>query len=382
MRTYSFKALFQTKPRFVGENAGGGDIGGGGGQTTATSPATPSQPTQTAPSGGGGQQTVSAPSQVSQPAASPSFRDRLGKLGIDTSRFADDEAAFAGLGSHLEQVRAQEQFARLGQQAYPQWTEFQKWQKVQQEAAAAEAAKKNQWWNPPEWDEKWLEGVERDPATGELRPKQGFDPVLPSRIQAYRAFQQQMLHNLTKDPIATLKPGLEPLVRQLAAEIVQQHLQGYSQQTNIQQIVQQNEWLYEKEADGRFKMGPQGGKVLSLAGQIMKEQTGKIEARFKRYGITPDPVEVFQEAAELTRGTLFQMQADQARQQQTTTVQQTPAQQAAAAAAAAAGGGGTNRLQTLSDAGAGTAGVPRRARPSLGQMMNQALDKAGITSLN
>jgi hypothetical protein len=298
------------------------------------------------------------------------------KLGFDTSRFADDGAAEAGLREQVRQMQANEHFARVGQQVYPHLSEWQNWQKQQQAAAAAQQAQQNKWWNPPEWNPEWLNMVDRDPTTGQFVPKVGFAPDVASKIEAYRNHRENLINGLAKDPIEFLKPGLEPLIKQMAQQLVQEQLQGFQAETGIKQTLEKNShWLYEHDEGGAAKLAPNGQKVLSLPGRIMQQHAQRIESFLTSQGVRQfNHEQVFAQALELTRGTLAQMQAEQLKTQ-------TPAAPATPAAQPAAPG--VNRLQNLgTNAGANGTGVPRPAKKSLGQMMNAALDAKGITQLS
>lgn len=380
MSKFYIRLLLSTTPRGTGDGMSG-DVGsggvGGGTVTPATTalPATTSGPsTSAAPATAPSQTAAPVQTATQTPATAPAgfnFRERLKSLNIDSSKFQDDESAFHALADHFRQVQAQQQYAQLGQQVYPQWTEFQKWQEQQKAQLQAEQAKTQQWWTPPEWDPKWLEAVDRDPATGQFIPKMGFAPDIPQKIEAYRAFREQTLQKLTQDPAAAVWPGLEQRVQQVAQQMIQQHLGGYQQQTAIQQVIAQNRsWMVENGQDGK--------EQLSFAGQIMQKHAEQLESRLKQMGVQgADPNWIFAEAYEKTKGTLLQMQADAAaKQTQTPAPTQTATQQPAAAPA------GTNRLQQLSNAGQTQAGVPRTQKRGLGERMMAALAEKGIDNLN
>ena len=293
---------------------------------------------------------------------------------MNVANFKDDESARAALGEFIRQAQSQQQFAQLGQQVMPRYSEFQKWEAEQQRIAQEKQSQQaKSWWQPPEFDPKWMEGVERDPTTGQLVARQGFAPDLPQKVANWQAFQRQMLEGLAKDPIEFLKGGLEPMIQQVATQLIQQHLGGFQAQQQIQRSVAEAEpWMYEKDSAGNIVIAPDGKRQFSLAGRIMHAHTIELENQFKSLGEKLGPQQlqyIFNTAKAMTEGTLYKMQA------------QAQAAPAAAAAPAAPAAPGANRLQNLSAAGPNGTAVPRAARKSFSEAAMAALDANGIKEL-
>jgi hypothetical protein len=359
-----FKVLFQAKPRYTGEMAGeGGGAGAGTVSAPSTPASTPSTPSST-PSTPSSTPSQSAPTQ-SAPAQqqAPSLRDFASRIGFDTSRYADDATAERALQEQVRQLQGSQHFAQIGQQIYPQLSEFQKWQKSQQAAAEAAQAQQSKWWNPPEWNPDWLNQVDRDPNTGALVPKMGFAPDIIQKIEAYKQHRESMLNGMAKDPIEFLKPGLEPLVREMAQKMIQESLGGFQANNQIQQLVSQaKSWMVEQDP-------VTGASKMTLPGQIMQQHVAQVEQMGVR-----DPRQVYDLAFKMTRGTLLEMQQNA----QAAAPQQTPAAPAQPAQPA-----GVNRLQQLGSTGQeNSTGIPRRNKKSLGDQMMAALDAKGISSLS
>jgi hypothetical protein len=367
-----FFLLLKTSPRFA--DAPAAAPAAAPSSAPATSPAAaPSSAPATTPAAG----PSAAPSSAAPATAAPAgggfdFRNELKSLGIQ-GEFADDKAAFDAFANHARQLQAQQQFAQVGQQVMPHLSEFQKWQKQQADQAAADAAKQQKsWWQPPEWNQQWMDAVETDPSTGRTIAKPGYDPTIPSKIEAFRAFQRETFQKFCQDPMALLKPGLEEFVKAQAQQLIEKQLGSYQMNQSSEQLVQQNAgWIYEQNPNnGGIKTDAQGRRVLSIAGQYMH----KYCLELGQAGIN-DQKKIWDYAIEMTRATLIQLQ-----QQQNPAA---PAQAAVAPAAAPAPTPGTNRLQTLDPNGAGRRdAVPRQDRPSLKQRMMGALDRAGIQDID
>ena len=211
---------------------------------------------------------------------------------------------------------------------------FNAYLRQQQEAAQKQqAAQQPTWWKAPEYDPSWASKLTRDPATGEVKALPGNDPTLVQKYLAWAEHQRGFLDKFAQNPIEAIKPGIEQIARQMAQEIVQQHLGGYQQQTQAQQVVEQNSaWIHERDAQGRLIMDPRTGKpALSHWGQVYAGYVREAE----NLGI--------RDVQKVSRFALTGVQRDYmaARMQQ----QQAP-QQAAAAGEAA-------KQQFLQNAGAG-----------------------------
>jgi hypothetical protein len=365
-----FYLLLATKPRFADAPAAPASPAAAPAAAPSSAPSTPSTPSAT-PSTPAAAPSSTAPAAPTgqQPAGGGfNFREELRGLGIQGD-FADDKAAFGAFAEHARQLQAQQQFAQIGQQLYPKLSEFQKWEKQQQDAAAAEAAKnKKSWWSPPEWNDQWMDAID---AEGHVKP--GYDPTIPSKIEAARKFQREMWQKFSQNPIELLKPGLEELIAEKAQAMIQQQLGGYQNQQTNESFIQQNSgWLYEQQPNNAgVKVDASGKKILTVAGQLMVKYCGELE----RAGVT-DVNTIRDWAIERTRATLLQIH------QQTAPAASAAPASAAPAAPAAAPPAGVNRLQGLDPNGNGRQdSIPRPARLPLRQRMSANLDRAGIQKI-
>jgi len=309
-----------------------------------------------------GQQQVTPP---------PSQRELLSQaLGIDLRQFADDQSALQALRNEYQR---RGQIEQQYQQFVPHLTDYQKWQQSQQQQQRQAAAEKAKWWNPPQWDERWLQQVEADPQTGQLRALPNADPSIPQKIAEYRRYQSDMLHKLTANPVEMMKPGLQELIdAQVKSALEARFGQHDQQQFAHQQIERNAEWLYAKTADGKqYVMGPDNKRQMSAAGQVMMHFVKKVE---QEYGVA-DVRKGWELAESLTRAYLM----DQAAKHQ-----QVPAPGGPPAAVIPQPGqqppvgGGVNRLSQINQAaleGAGGAGKGK----SLKSMLREAFEQNGVT---
>lgn len=325
----------------------------------ASTPSIPSTPSA-APASSPVPSTPSAaapPSPAAAPPAQPSLRERLGS---DFTRYADDEAALRAIQQQLSESRNLQPFAQLGQQAMPQWGEFQRWQAEQKQAQQAAEAKKAQWWTSPEWDPQWTNCVDVDPQTGEMRPKPGYAPDLPAKILAYRSFQREKIDSFMKNPVEMMRPGLEQMIQQEAQKLIKQEMGGYQQNQVAKQLIEQDSsWIFEHDQNKNKMHGPDGAPLLSVAGSYYKQKVIDLEAN----GMS-DPKMVHDTAKQLTHGYLMQQVA-------------AGKPVTAPAAAAPAAPAGVNRLQGINPEAAIEQPGTRGKQP-LGARMRAALEAAGI----
>jgi hypothetical protein len=242
--------------------------------------------------GSGGTSVGTGVSDGTQPAAAQtaaqaaqSFRDQLGALGLDTSRFPDDQAALREIANIYRVLPEVRQLAQIGQQMQPHLSQFQLWQQQQLAAAQAQSQQKPEpWWKPPEFDESWLSKLVRDPATGALKVVDGADPTILQKFNAWTEHRNKTVDQFARDPIGTIKPGLEELVRGIIQPMLQQNQQQYDERQRAERYVQENaDWLHEKNQDGSTKYDANGKKVLSIWGQ---RYAGYAHEAAQEYGIT------------------------------------------------------------------------------------------------
>lgn len=337
-----------------------------------SSPSPAAAPSQAAApaSSGQTQPTASGTAAASQAQAQATLRDQLAQaLGssFNAGQYQDDASALRAVADQIRQAQASQQFAQLGQQIMPQLGAFQNWQKQQEQEAAAKKAAESKWWNPPEYNPDWNNMVEQD-ANGNLVAKHGYPLDTPQKLNAWRQHQLATLNKLAQDPIATLRPGLEQLIKEVAGGLVQQNVGQITVQQHANDFVRQNtNWLYETDAQNNQVM--QNGKpVMSVPGTIFQQHYKKLLDMG-----TPDGPHMYEMAKRLTYADLLAAS------------QQKPAATAAPVAQPAAPQphAGANRLQNLdSTAAANGTGIPRKARTPLKQQLSAAMTAAGIESIN
>lgn len=189
------------------------------------------------------------------------IRDALRNYGLDPSQFPDDHAALQHLASAYRQQGDLSQLAQYGRQYMQHADQFQAWR--QQQAAQQQQAQQQQqsWWKKPEFDPSWASKLTRDPATGEIKAVAGADPGLVQKYLAWTEHQRGFLDKFAQDPIEAIKPGLIDIARQVAQEMVGQHLGGFQEKQAAQSIIQQNaSWIHEHDANGRAVIDPQTGR--------------------------------------------------------------------------------------------------------------------------
>lgn len=271
-------------------NDGGGESGSGAASTPTPAPAATPAPAQSSgtqvqagtPAGGPGTQ----PGQPT-PQQAFNFREQLRTLGMDPSQYADDHAAWnalqTGITSLSEQRRQADELARHGQYYLANKAAMDAAVQARQvqPGTPAAAATEQKWWNPPEWNEEWERYLVKDPKTGQLVSVMGADPSLPLKYQQHRDWQATSFKKLMADPIGTLKPGLEPLVKEMAMAMVKEHLSGYDDRQFANQFVQgqAQAWAFQKDANGQVMRNQYTGQpVLAPAGQAFVRNVQAVES--------------------------------------------------------------------------------------------------------
>jgi hypothetical protein len=188
----------------------------------------------------------------------------------------DDYQAIAHLANAYRQAQ---QYAPIAQQWAQHQGEFQQWLQARQEQERQAQAQQQGWWRAPEFDPRWRSQIYRDPQTGRLMTVEGADPSILPRYNAAMTHAQDFLDKFSFDPIGTIRPGIEEVVRQIAAEMFQGQMGNYQNQTYARGWVQQNsDWLHQRDPQGRLIPNGPGTYVLSPAGQRFKYYVDQAEA--------------------------------------------------------------------------------------------------------
>lgn len=217
------------------------------------------------PAGYGQQTQPTQQAQAQQQAES--VRDALASYGIDLrGQFQDDRAALAYLAN---QYRQAQQYAQAGQVYLQHRSEFERWQDEQKRQAAAQDQQKKSWWNAPQYDPGWFNKLTRNAYTNQLEVLPGHDPAIVQRVLAWQEHQRNFLDKFSQDPITAIRPGIEEVVQQVAARMVQEQLGGYSQQMSAREVYQQNqEWMVETDPQtGRPTLSPLGHRYAEYVKQ-------------------------------------------------------------------------------------------------------------------
>ncbi len=248
---------------------------------TAAPESTPAAPPSTGESGSPSSSVAAGQAPEASSSGAPAsteyegFRDALKNYGMDLSgQFDNDHAAL----QHM--VMQSRQLQELRQQVTPHWDQFRTWQQKEQERQQAEAAQKNQWWKPPEWDPAWRQHVQRNPQTGAIEPVPGAPAGIVEKYLNAVEHQRGFLEKFSMDPMGAIKPGLQQLIQEEAAKMVREQLGGYQQQQSVQSFIQEHSgWLHERDGQGNLVQNPMTGvPQLSVWGQQFANHVRKAES--------------------------------------------------------------------------------------------------------
>jgi hypothetical protein len=344
----------------------GGNVGSGGSQPAAAPAAEPS-PVSPGPGLGddGGSLEASFLPETNSIAAPPqtavdqwqSIRDAAGSMGYDLSRFQDDRQALLHLVQEAGRAREANYYAQFGQALAPRAQEIQQYLNQQQGSAAS--PERNEW-EPPEFDERWMGLVDRDPATGLYVGKPGTPPQIVERVNQFAEWSNRFSRN----PFQAIQQYHQAVVPKLVTEAVTKQLAGYQRQQAVDQILAANsQWLYQHDADGRVATDYRGQPMPSPSGTRYIQHVRTLSEA----GIT-DPRTQDQIARQLMMGEIAMGK------------QQTPAAPATTAAAAARPN--VNPLQAQphqARAAHPAATEPVEEGRSLSEILREEFARAGIT---
>jgi hypothetical protein len=174
-------------------------------------------------------------------------------------------------------------------------------------APVAPEKPKSLWEQKPPFDPRWLQMVEKDPVTGQLRAKQGYDPNVVASIGKYQAWREQFSDELIDKGPAAFGDFFSNQVNQA----VQQAMQATQRDQAVQSLIHQNEsWVYQQNPQGQFVIGFDGRRIVSPAGQLYMSELNNLE----RAGIT-DPKVSHDLALQLVKGKIAMAQAAQGQAQ-------------------------------------------------------------------
>jgi hypothetical protein len=174
-----------------------------------------------------------------------SIRDAAKGFGFNVpGNFQDDASFLQHVLRQADQNRQADFYSRLGQQLAPHANQIQQFLGQQQGPKPVEGPKP---WEAPEFDEKWLAMVDRDPQTGIFYSKPGANPVFAEKLNSY----SQWKTNYDKNPAGVLNGMVEARAKAIAQETVREQFQVQQRESAVREIVQQNTpWLYQRDQQG------------------------------------------------------------------------------------------------------------------------------------
>jgi hypothetical protein len=182
------------------------------------------------------------------------------QYGVDLSQYQDPQQALGHLFQAAQASRQNDYYTQLGRQIAPHYKGVAEY--LQQQQAAQPPAQRPAW-EHPEFDERWLGLVEKDPATGTFVAKPGVNPAFADKVQAYADSVESWTTSLTRNP----QQALTPLIEQVAAKVIEDRFGQHQATAEAQQILAANEsWLYANDANGNRLVGADGRYVPSPLG--------------------------------------------------------------------------------------------------------------------
>lgn len=210
------------------------------------------------------------PAAAEEPTAAEwqGVRDFAKAQGVELP-YQDDAQALTGLLQAYRRGQERDYYSDLGRQFAPHQETIRKYLEDQQRAAVA-APDEPRPWEPPPYDQSWVSMVERDPETGLIRAKAGYDPAVADKLKKYADWREQFLVT----PHKVMKGMLEEEARRITREELSQH----RQRELADRIVESNSsWLFQSQ-DGRPTVGPDGKRQLTPEGVLYTQTVQSLTA--------------------------------------------------------------------------------------------------------
>ncbi len=176
--------------------------------------------------------------------------------GVDLP-FADDTQALQALLRSHQASQERNYYADVGRRFAPhanELAEFLKARQVQANAPQAPPA-----WQGPEFKKEWLSLVEKDPNTGQLRSKPGYDPAIAEKVTAYAEWREGFLESPEK--------VVGPLIAEQARQLIDQRFAEQSERQTADALVARNAaWMFAADPQGQPVFTPQGQRQLTPEG--------------------------------------------------------------------------------------------------------------------
>lgn len=233
------------------------DLQGVPAELQSTNPDSSGPPLSTPPSPEPASSGAPAPTDATQP--SPSIRDILATFGYQgASQYQSDIDA---LRAAAQAAQSSQQYNHYVNEYIQNAGAFRQWQDAQRQAQQQSLHQQQpSWWKAPEFDPSWQQKIYRD-QQGNLQVLPGADPSIIQKYNAWVDHQQRFLNDFSRDPINSIKPGIEQIVQQAAGSLFQNYIAQIQEQAVAANFIQQNsEWLHERDANGNVLMDQRSGR--------------------------------------------------------------------------------------------------------------------------
>lgn len=232
---------------------------------------------------------VEAPAVETPPVEAPveemqSIRDAASGFDYDLSSYDSDEAALRHLTDRSKEFDRQAETIRHYEQVL-QHQQAQIQQPAQPAAPATEAPPSWQW-QPPPYNQAWMNQAERDPETGQLRPINGGSLSTVAQLQNFMDYRSgEMDRFWTAGPNEYLKPYLDDRdtqQRESMKEEIQQMIDAslgkQRADTDADRFLNENPWVYQRDANEQvIRNTITGNQELSEDGKLFAGHLAEAE---------------------------------------------------------------------------------------------------------
>lgn len=220
-----------------------------------------------------------------------SIRDAAGGLGYDLSSYETDESALQHLTDRSKEFDRQAETIRHYEQLLQQQQQPAQPQETQTQPDVPD------WkWQPPPYNQSWLNQAERDPESGHLRPINGGSPGQVAQLQNFMDYRaDQMDRFWTQGPHEYLKPYFDEQmaastesIKEEVQRMIDASLGSQRAATEADMFLESNPWVYQRDANDQVVRNTiTGNQELSeegkmFAGYLKKAEEGGASPAFQK----------------------------------------------------------------------------------------------------
>lgn len=123
-------------------------------------------------------------------------------------------------------------------------------------------------WDPPKFDKRMMQFLERDPETQDIRVKPGGDPAILRQYHEYQNWRQEVADRFEQNPGEFIRPWVESITKQIVGQSteslkkdIHSQTQAEREQEMLHQSLYQNGYLLTNN-DGTLRRHPVSNRLV------------------------------------------------------------------------------------------------------------------------